>query len=257
MQKNNKGDIILLIKRMGFLVQGKRFNIIASMLHGVHREWIKVFINNDALTTTLAYAIKMTLKHTNEQLTLCPAPHRIFECFKYFSPHNTRVVIIGQDPYTSNERASGLSFSTANGEMSSSLHNINKAIIRSCGQSLESGNLEHWARQGVLLLNSRLTTTIDGAKHTYWTMFTDAVISWLDKYVENVVFLLWGNYAKQKHKIIKNSIALMYTHPSPTADCKLPRSKQFSRCEHFKQVNTLFKSRMLKVITWVAVFNIS
>ena len=153
-----------------------------------------------------------------------PPGRLIFNAFDKCSFDNTKVVIIGQDPYHGVNQANGLSFSVNDGVQSPpSLQNIFKEIKDDLDIPIpRSGNLERWASQGVLLLNSTLTVRAGEAgshQKKGWETFTDAVIKCVSEEKENVVFMLWGKYAQDKGKVIDESkhCVLKAKHPSPMA----------------------------------------
>lgn len=166
-----------------------------------------------------------------------------------------KVVILGQDPYHGDGQAHGLCFSVEKGVTPPpSLQNIYKEIERdlSIKNSLE-GDLSSWARQGVLLLNSVLTVERNyAASHAGkgWEIFTDKVIEVLSEEKENLVFLLWGNYAKTKGKKIdrKKHLVLESSHPSP-----LSVYRGFLGSSHFSKTNEYLKANGKKEIDWSVV----
>lgn len=221
-------------------------------LKDVNNQWRQVFYESDikpSLDTALRFA-------NRRQDRLCPRYNDIFACFRYFPPTRTRIVIIGQDPYSDITKANGLAFSMTDGEITGSLKSIQAAVYKCCAERLANGNLTSWAKQGVLLLNSRLTTEqgITHAKgHKIWEPFTDALIKWIDCNIDGVVFLLWGNFAKSKARLINNptSIVLEYTHPSPQSDATLPKGRRFAvGCDHFARVNKILTKQGEKPIKW-------
>lgn len=157
-----------------------------------------------------------------EQHTCYPKKEDIFNAFEYCSFDQVKVVIIGQDPYHGLEQANGLCFSVKDGiKHPPSLINIFKEIQTDLGLPYPiSGNLERWAKQGVLLLNATLTVSAGAAgshQKQGWETFTNSVIKTISDQKENIVFLLWGGYAKQKLKFIDTSKHTVLTsgHPSP------------------------------------------
>ena len=180
-----------------------------------------------------------------------PDMHNIFNALKYTSFTDTKVVILGQDPYHNPGEAMGLSFSVPDGvHMPPSLRNIFSEIEQDLGIRMSGRtNLEPWARQGVLLLNSILTVE-GGAAASHraigWQEFTDAVIRYLSANREGLVFLLWGNFAKAKASLIDTSRhhVLMAAHPSPLA------GGAFFGCRHFSQTNQILESEGLAPIDW-------
>ena len=155
--------------------------------------------------------------------TCFPPKELIFNAFEQFDFQETKVVIIGQDPYHGTGEANGLCFSVNDGvAIPPSLKNIFQEINSEYNSILlpSSGNLERWAKQGVLLLNAGLTVRKDVAnshKHLKWNLFTDAVIKILNDNCTHIVFLLWGSFAHKKGKIISREkhLVLETGHPSP------------------------------------------
>jgi uracil-DNA glycosylase len=162
-------------------------------------------------------------------------------------------VVLGQDPYHQSKQANGLCFSVNKGiNIPPSLLNIFKEIKRDLKIDMpQHGDLSIWAKQGVLLLNSVLTVEKGKAnshKDKGWEILTDYIIKAInDKSQNPVVFLLWGNYAKNKKKLIKNEkhIILETTHPSPFS-----ANMGFLGCGHFSLVNKYLKSFNIKEINW-------
>jgi uracil-DNA glycosylase len=184
--------------------------------------------------------------------TVFPPGREIFRAFDCCSFDNVKVVILGQDPYHGAGQANGLSFAVREGiRMPPSLLNIFKEINQDLGKPIpSSGDLGHWARQGVLLLNATLTVRagMPGSHQKKgWEDFTDAVIKKISDEKSNVVFLLWGAYAQKKGEVIDRNkhLVLMSAHPSPfSAD------RGFFGCKHFSKTNQYLKSKGLKEIEW-------
>lgn len=186
--------------------------------------------------------------------TVCyPPGGLIFNAFDKCPFDKTRVVILGQDPYHGPRQANGLSFSVNDGvTFPPSLINIFKELNEDLGVPFpKSGNLERWAEQGVLLLNSTLTVQASSAgshQNKGWEQFTDAVIKCINDEKEGVVFLLWGKYAQDKGKIIdtKRHFVLKSKHPSPM-------SANFGGWfgnKHFSQTNNYLRSKGVAEIEW-------
>ncbi|GAA4323632.1 uracil-DNA glycosylase [Pontixanthobacter gangjinensis] len=181
-----------------------------------------------------------------------PGPE-IFAAFDHSVFEETRVVILGQDPYHGNGQANGLCFSVKDGiQFPPSLINIFKEIENDLDKPLpESGNLQRWADQGVLLLNATLTVRAHQAgshQKKGWETFTDRVIKLISEHKENVVFMLWGGYAKKKIKLIDASKHLILTsgHPSPLS---ANRGYWFGN-KHFSKANEYLKQHGRKEINW-------
>lgn len=183
-----------------------------------------------------------------------PPKELIFSAFDYCSFDDLKVVIIGQDPYHGDGEANGLCFSVNdNVKIPPSLRNIFREIATDLDLIMmpTSGNLEHWAKQGILLLNASLTVRKDQAnshKHLKWNLFTDAVIQKISEEKENVVFLLWGSFAHKKGlKIDRNKhLVLESGHPSPMS---ANQGKWFGN-KHFSKTNEYLKSKGKAEIQW-------
>ena len=184
--------------------------------------------------------------------TVYPPPKLVFNAFTHCPFENVKVVILGQDPYINAGEAQGLSFSVPDGvRIPPSLRNIYKEIKDDLGIEVpESGNLERWADQGVLLLNATLTVEAgQSASHQGWgwEQFTDTVIQKISDEKEHVVFMLWGAYAKSKASLIDSSkhLVLQSPHPSPfSAD------KGFFGNKHFSKCNAYLTQQDIKPINW-------
>lgn len=170
-----------------------------------------------------------------------PPPKLIFSAFDNCSFEDTKVVIIGQDPYHGYGQANGLCFSVADDiKIPPSLINIFKEINYDLKIPMpDSGNLLRWSKQGVLLLNSILTVrkNMPGSHQMRgWEIFTDSVIKSLSEHKTNLVFILWGAYAYKKGLLINSSnhLVINSAHPSPFSAHKgFFKSKPFSRCNHY------------------------
>jgi len=176
-----------------------------------------------------------------------PPKDYIFNALKLTSYENTKVVIVGQDPYHGKGEAHGLSFSVQKGvRVPPSLQNIYKELKDDLGiPPKDNGDLTGWAKQGVLLLNSVLTVEKDKAashRNLGWEPMTDYIIKLINLKEEPVVFILWGNFAKEKAKLITNPhhYIIMSPHPSPfSAYSGFFGSKPFSKTNKFLEKNGL------------------
>ncbi len=187
----------------------------------------------------------------NKQEVFPPA-NLIFNAFDKCPFNEVKVVIIGQDPYHNLEQANGLCFSVNDGvRIPPSLLNIYKEIKEDLGKSIpKSGNLEHWSEQGVLLLNATLTVrahTPGSHQGKGWEQFTDAVISTLSNECNNIVFMLWGDYAQQKGRNIdaNKHLVLKSPHPSP-----LSAHRGFFGNKHFSKTNDYLIEHQKRPIDW-------
>ncbi|WP_333661414.1 uracil-DNA glycosylase [Chishuiella changwenlii] len=184
--------------------------------------------------------------------TIYPSASKIFSAFNHTSFDDVKVVLIGQDPYHGAGQANGLSFSVADGVKSPpSLRNIYKELYDDLGiQIPASGNLEPWAKQGVLMLNATLTVEASNAgshQKKGWEEFTDAVIQSLSDKKENLVFILWGAYAQKKGERINRNkhFVIESAHPSPFA-----AHRGFFGSKPFSKTNDFLKSKNLNQINW-------
>lgn len=205
-------------------------------------EWDKPYYQD------LRYFLRV--EYANQRIY--PPMNDIFNALRYTSFADTKVVIIGQDPYHGAGQAHGLCFSVGPGVTPPpSLRNMFKELHSDLGlPEPPTGELTHWARQGVLLLNTVLTVR-EGQPTSHqgkgWEQFTDRVIAELNKKETPVVFLLWGAHAQRKAQIITNPLhyKLATVHPSP-----LSASRGFFGCRHFSKTNALLEKHGLTPIEW-------
>lgn len=196
--------------------------------------------------------LRQFLKKEYGAYRVYPDMNDIFNALKLTSFEDTRVVIIGQDPYHGYGQAHGLCFSVKKGVAPPpSLKNIYKELNSDTGFQIPNhGELTSWAKQGVLMLNNVLTVR-EGCPNSHkgkgWEIFTDRVISELNRKETPVVFLLWGANAQKKAEIITNPIhkKLISVHPSP-----LSANRGFFGCRHFSKTNTILRENDLQEIDW-------
>ena len=198
------------------------------------------------------HELRQKLVYEYKNYTIYPAMDNIFNALKYTSFKDTKVVIIGQDPYHGAGQAHGLCFSVKKGiEPPPSLKNMYKELASDIGFNIPNhGCLTHWAEQGVLMLNNVLTvreSQPNSHKGKGWENFTDRVIAELNNKETPVVFLLWGANAKTKAKVITNPIhhKLETVHPSP-----LSAYNGFFGCKHFSKANELLLASGQTPIDW-------
>ena len=184
--------------------------------------------------------------------TVFPAGKNIFRAFDKCPFESLKVVIIGQDPYHGVGQANGLCFSVNDGvPFPPSLQNIFKEIKNDLGVDVpQSGNLDRWAEQGVLLLNAVLTVRAhEAASHAGrgWEQFTDAVVRIINERKQGVVYMLWGSYAQRKGQVADadRNLILKSVHPSP-----LSVYRGFFGCKHFSQANAYLQSIGKSPIIW-------
>lgn len=196
--------------------------------------------------------IKTFLIDEKKRHVVYPPSPLIFNAFNLTPFNDVKVVILGQDPYHNEGQAHGLAFSVPdNIQKPPSLQNIFKELNQDLGMPIPiHGNLKKWAREGVLLLNASLTVRAHtAASHAKigWQHFTDAAIKALSDKKQNLVFILWGNYAIAKENLIDHSkhLILKTVHPSP-----LSASRGFFGCRHFSKTNEYLINNNIKPIDW-------
>ncbi len=196
--------------------------------------------------------LKKFLLEEKQKFSVFPPSKFIFSAFDHCPFDHVKVVILGQDPYHGPGQAHGLCFSVPDEiDFPPSLKNIFKELQSDLDFKIpQSGNLTKWAQQGVLLLNATLTVRADSAgshQKKGWEIFTDNVIKILSADKSNLVFLLWGNYARAKKELIQTEkhLVLEAAHPSP-----LSASRGFFGCRHFSKCNLWLMKKGLSPIDW-------
>ncbi len=184
--------------------------------------------------------------------TVYPPASRIFAAFDACPFDKVKVVILGQDPYHGPHQANGLCFSVNEGvDLPPSLVNIFKEVSADLGRQMPAdGNLERWARQGVLLLNATLTVEAHKAgshQGRGWEEFTDAAVRALADGRDGLVFMLWGSYAIRKGEFIDRSRHLVLTAPHPSP---LSAYRGFFGCRHFSRANAWLEAHGQQTIDW-------
>ena len=181
-----------------------------------------------------------------------PSMYDIFNALKYTDYKDVKVVILGQDPYHEIGQAHGLCFSVLDHvPLPASLKNIFKELTTDLNIPYpKTGNLTKWAKQGVLLLNTVLTVRehyANSHKNKGWEIFTNQVIELLNQRDESIIFVLWGNDAKQKKSLITNPkhFILTASHPSP-----LSAFNGFFGCKHFSKINEILQKNHQLPIDW-------
>ena len=217
----------------------------------IEQSWLNLL--EDEFNKEYFILLKELVKSEYNTKTIYPPRKLIFNAFNSTPVDQVRVVIIGQDPYHGSNQAHGLCFSVPEGiKPPPSLMNIFKELNTDTGKTIpSSGNLQGWAKQGVLLLNSTLTVEADKAnshKDSGWRIFTDKSIELLSNNRHNIVFLLWGSYAHKKEELINknnNHLILKTVHPSP-----LSAYNGFFGCNHFSKANNYLKKNGYNIIKW-------
>ena len=216
----------------------------------IHESWLPVL----APEFQKPYFQKLIsfVKEEKAAKEIYPPGPQIFHAFEECPFDQVKVVILGQDPYHGRGQANGLAFSVNDGiRIPPSLLNIFKEIKNDLGKEIpDTGNLERWAEQGVLLLNATLTVRAGAAgshQKQGWEEFTDAVIRILSEQKERLVFLLWGAYAQRKAELIdgRKHLILRAAHPSPFA-----ADKGFFGSRHFSKANAYLREHNKPEMDW-------
>lgn len=192
------------------------------------------------------------VEEERENYIIFPPENLMFNAFHLTPWDSVKVVIIGQDPYHGEGQSHGLCFSVPKGiRKPPSLQNVFKELKDDIGMEIPShGNLESWAKQGVLLLNACFTVrkqTPTSHQNKGWEIFTDAVIRKISEEKKNVVFMLWGKFAQQKIGLINQDkhLILNAVHPSP-----MSVYRGFFGCKHFSKANSYLRSHFVNPIDW-------
>jgi len=216
----------------------------------IEESWLKVL--STEFEQPYFANLKAFLLEEKRKYVVYPPGSLIFNAFEHTPFYKVKVVILGQDPYHGEKQAHGLCFSVPDGvQPPPSLVNMYKEIYNDLGITpSSSGNLECWADQGVFLLNATLTVRAANAgshQNKGWESFTDKVIKNLSSERENLVFLLWGNYARAKKTLIDSHkhLVLEAPHPSP-----LSVHNGFFGCKHFSKTNEYLRQHGIEPIDW-------
>lgn len=216
----------------------------------IEEKWYEV-LKNEFEQTYFIEIKNFLIEEKRHHIVFPPSP-LIFNAFNLTPFDNVKVVILGQDPYHNDGQAHGLAFSVPDGiQKPPSLQNILKELNQDLNIPIPmNGNLEKWAKEGVLLLNASLTVRAhEAASHAKigWQRFTDAAIKALSDKKQNLVFILWGNYAIAKENLIDHNkhLILKTVHPSP-----LSASRGFFGCHHFSKTNEYLINHNIKPIDW-------
>lgn len=229
---------------------------IKQLFSGIEKNWLRLLTRNN-LKKPLINAINVLEKTDIKQIT--PQSNDIFNFTRRTKLGSIKVIIIGQDPYPKQGDAHGYSFSSLSKKIPGSLRNIYKCLLKNglINDIPKTSDLTKWADQGVLLLNSSLTTLVGKprAHIKIWEPYTNELIKQLSndsKYWagDNVIFLLWGNYAISKKQFINNTCKVFeWRHPSPLAQ-RCVSSLKFINCDHFVKTNALLQELKLQPISW-------
>lgn len=247
-----------------------KFNIMKLKLKKSWKNIFQQIYSDDEINKINKDIIKILKLNNFKEQDIFPYPDLIFNSFNYFNPEETKVVILGQDPYFNNEvvrinkqkftvpQATGMSFSVNKYvKEPSSLKNIYKNLL--LNKQIEEypyhGNLESWAKQGVLLLNSSLTVSQKkpNSHQNIWKDFTNKIIKYLSDNQTNIVFVLWGRNSLEKKELINNRKhkIIISSHPSGlSCNKKMMHYPAFNNNNHFNLINEYLIKNNKKIINW-------
>lgn len=218
------------------------------------KDWQKV-LGDYFLTDNYIQLSHFLTQRESDGATIFPPKHQIFNAFNLTPLSKVKVVVLGQDPYHKKGQAHGLSFSVNKGiQVPPSLKSIYKKFNKDVGMKIpNSGCLENWAKQGVLLLNTILTVE-EGVPASHrkkgWEQFTDYVLTYLIENKKHLVFLLWGNFAREKKKLFNNHLIdhkiMEAAHPAPPYS----HTKFLNESESFKEINIYLVQHQIEPINW-------
>lgn len=226
--------------------------LFKDMKPGWKQIWTDVYTRHTDLFKKLEDKLNYDISVYGTKFLIFPPKKNIFETFNHFDLNETKVVILGQDPYHGLGQAHGLSFSVQDGvKHPPSLLNIFKELENEYNtfEIPKSGNLTKWLDQGVLLLNSALTVLEQNPNEyqKYWCPITDLIVKELsEKHPGGIVFMLWGSHAQSKAPSNKKHHILKTVHPSP-----LSANRGFFGCNHFQKANELLARDGKKTIDWL------
>ncbi len=192
----------------------------------------------------------------NSQFNIYPKTENIFKCFEYFESNETKVLILGQDPYHGPNQATGLCFGiNENITIPPSLKNIIKELKNDLNINLTNNSLENWAQQNILMLNASLTVIEKkpNSQATLWSNFTDFIIEELNKNEEPIIFVAWGAFAHNKLKNIDTSkhYLIVLSHPSPLSVYKKYKIfPAFQNSKPFSQINEILQKNKKTLINF-------
>ena len=241
---NNSKRVKLEVEKKHCPLSDCKLCDIEAFINSEWRELLKDQFNKEYFKN-----IKAFLHNVNE---FYPPIDSIFNFTNFTAFENIKVVIIGQDPYHNKGQAMGLSFSVPkNCKLPPSLNNIYKEVQENIPNFKipNHGDLTNWAKQGVLLLNDTLTVTKNMPSYHSkigWKIFTTAILKLINDKLDNIVFVLWGNHAREKKSLIdaKKHLILESGHPSPFS------VKLFEGCQHFSKINEYLKQNSKEQINW-------
>jgi uracil-DNA glycosylase len=219
----------------------------------IKSSWIPIFEKSNVYEI-LSKIISLKLEYAESDISIFPKQEDIFKCFHYFEIYETKVVILGQDPYHSPNQANGFCFG-CDSKPPPSLKNIIAELKCDTSINLTDYTLESWAKQGILLLNSSLSV-IQGkpaSQMKLWASFTDLIIAELNKLDKPIIFVAWGAFAYDKLKNVDTNkhYLIVSSHPSPLSVFKKFKNfPPFVQSKPFSKINNLLKLHNHKIIIW-------
>jgi uracil-DNA glycosylase len=235
-------------------------------MENVKQSWLNIFEkydnqNNLNINYKLQNILSKMHELNTENITIFPKEEDIFNAFKYFEIHEIKVVLIGQDPYHGPSQATGLCFGINNNKLPPSLKNIIKELKNDLNIDLDhkNQNLEHWAKQGILMLNAALSVLkgIPGSHMHLWSAFTSYIVEELIKVNKNIIFVAWGAFAYNKLNYMvpidnnNNNKLIVSSHPSPLSAYKnFKNYPAFNGSKPFSKINNLLEEQNQKKIEW-------
>ena len=215
----------------------------------IHTDWLKVL--QQEINKPYWSKLDSLVTQAYSKNVVYPSQNNIFKCFDCFNINNTKVVVIGQDPYYLPNQANGLCFGVnTNVALPKSLINIFQELKDDLHITRTNGDLSNWAKQGILLLNNTLTVEQfkpNSHRDFGWTIFTDNIIKWISDNLDHVIFVLWGNFAQSKLPLINTTkhYAIKSAHPSP-----LSAYNGFFGSKPFSKINNYLISNNKTPIDW-------
>lgn len=225
---------------------------LLSLVNNIQTDWKELLLEQSEELERISEDHERQKSSYEPDVAILPPDEYIFHAFDFFNITETKVLVLGQDPYIHRGEAQGMCFSVPNGikKIPPSLLNIFKELESIYGEKRGETDLSDWASQGVLLLNSALTVLElkSNFNAKLWENFTDTIIHEVSNRCKNIVFILWGNYAISKEKFIdgKKHLILKSAHPSP-----LSANRGFFGNNHFKLANDYLKKNKKQEIKWV------
>lgn len=230
------------------ILQKQDFPFLNSLIKDINQDWEDFF--NQEINKEYFQKLIIEVEKEYKTKTIFPPQEKLFNIFK-LSPKEIKVLIIGQDPYHGDNQANGISFSVEDGQkLPPSLKNIYKELYSDLKITKNNGDLNSWVIQGVFLLNNTLTVEKakpNSHKDLNWQIFTDNLIKYINLNFEKIIYVLWGNFAKSKKKLIDvdNNYIIESQHPSPFS-----AYNGFFDSKPFSKINEILKNDNKKIISF-------